>query len=319
MKKIIISILLFGSFGLSAQTKPENETEKERLEREIRELESKLKAIEDCTEEQKSAQQSNAAGTRDTRFYPVPDTEKQKEIYDILNADYNSNTKDMFSADGHLTLKYLEDTFNKYYGLTDEKGKNTVTIEWPEEGRRNTLWGESQTNKVILNKNMNWTNEELINTVAHEYYHAQQRNIENKKKDRIEKLKISKTEWENYKAYWENKGYLADNNAAHNKKNKDEKIAEAKKNLDYIEEELSKEKDKLSDLKSKYHAIPDDCYDEQGKFIEAGDQVQTCKNHQSSYVNSEEEHEARVLGESAAAAFRNFREKHSDRIKKLKK
>jgi hypothetical protein len=121
MKKVIICILLFGSFSLvNAQTKPKTETEKEKLEREIRELESKLKDIEDCVSSQEERERIAALNPFDIDYM------KSRKYY--LYSEYDKISSQCTVSDcPHDVVKKLNEVLSELDILDKQlKGKE----EW---------------------------------------------------------------------------------------------------------------------------------------------------------------------------------------------
>jgi hypothetical protein len=240
-----------------------------------------------------------SANTFDANERPAPDPGRQKEIKKILSDDYQDGKKDMFNTNGHLQIQYLEDTFNEYYDLKDKKRNNTVTIELIDDQRKQgdkyayAGYYDPRENKIYLNENVDWTNEKLINTVAHEYYHAYDAKLENQ----IKKLEKEKTKLEKEKKFWDDfvsSGSNVDDNA---------KVKQ--KNLARIKGELETNGEKLMEAKKPldYHDVPEDCFNENKQFRR---DIVTCSKHEEKYNKSPEEQEARLRGESAGAAYREF-------------
>jgi hypothetical protein len=238
-------------------------------------------------------------------YRPAPDPKHKETIKTILTFDYK-NRNDMFSKDGFFTKKYLEDIFNERYGLKNKEGKNTVTIEWTDKGMMNNTIGyyDEATNKVYLNKNIKWTNEQLINTVAHEYYHAYDSKIENQREVAdIIRLKRAKKVLEANEKDLKDLGPFG-SNAVHNAYIKKEGLKENAKKLKENAKELEKAYT-ARQTNNNYYRIPASCYSKEKQFM-PNEEVkgQTCSNHYEKYVTSEEEHEARIRGESAEAAYK---------------
>ncbi|MDR1348785.1 MAG: hypothetical protein LBJ63_10275 [Prevotellaceae bacterium] len=139
MKKIIIFILLLSSFGISAQTIEE-------LERQIRELQSELKDIEDCIEEQKSAQQSNAA--------KASKAEKDARVKAVINK---------FRA--HQTPKYQ--TTNKKGASTQvSEAEKRRLAEWEQTRQRWQQFIASEEKKEVFTVNLTHFLNTVKNTIS---------------------------------------------------------------------------------------------------------------------------------------------------------
>ncbi|MCL2650252.1 MAG: hypothetical protein FWD60_04390 [Candidatus Azobacteroides sp.] len=188
---------------------------------------------------------------------------------------FKDSFKDIrFNSKTSLQPEVLERTLNKMYGT------GNVKIALTNEGMY-LKDGYYKNGVVYLNKDKyaTWTNEEKIKSAAHEYYHAYDEKIENQREAPILKeLQKEKSELSKRQIYVGSNAYENMQKDKLREAEIDKKIIEIQKN-------------------NNYSGISDGCI---------GVNTPTCNAEEVAYLNSEEEHSARVYGESAAAGFNEF-------------
>jgi hypothetical protein len=219
-----------------------------------------------------------------------------------------------------LTEDDLERTFNKMTGtntkieirdekmyLKDDNGRYVLD----EKGKRISIrdgYYKSETNTVYLNRDEyeKWTDGKKINIVAHEYYHVHDSKQENQRESgRLTELQSRRRKLDNQQ-YFYNEYYLD----------------KSKKEIAAIDKEIREIR-----KNNNYSGIDDKCYGRNGLNRERNVNGESCAIQEKKYLGVhpyekyDEEHHARVHGESAQKAFEEFLvERKQERLQgKIKK
>jgi hypothetical protein len=258
-----------------------------------------------------SATQNTTSGS-DSNAEPAPYPEIQKRIKKKLISDYKKK-KDMFyPKNKRIRKEYLEDFFNDFYGLNKE-GKDTVHIKWVSPDKHANMMADdygyygNKTKTVYLNQKygQKWSDADIINVVAHEYYHAYVHKQKENLKDSINNLKSEIEDLSKKRGKLNNISFTSHQDPnieiwIQNRNELEEKIKEARR-------KLSKKEEDLKEKNNKYYDIPRSCYDEFKKFVESNKaNGKTCDVHYNTYFDSQEEYMARKHGKSAEAAYKEF-------------
>jgi hypothetical protein len=224
-------------------------------------------------------------------------------VNDKIKEKFKDNFKNSFKDisfikdENSLKKEDLENAFNKKYDtdnirieLTDE-GMYSIN----ENGKKTLLNAGYYKNGVVyLNKSEyeKWTDEEKINNAAHEYYHAYDEKIEKQRKAELKRLKKEKETISN-------KTHIGPN-AEHN-------YQVGKKRITEIDNEIKKI-DKLIKENNSFSGMSDAC---------ANVDSEECNRERIAYLTSVEENRARINGESAAAAFTEFKKEKLQNAAKI--